>query len=440
MSVFPELNLFGVEESPSNELDFQPIEEFQEQQKQEISRTRSILGAPVKGFIKQVVSTFGVESPQKALTRLKKGLPTREEEVAQELEKILPTEERFAERALERAGKFAIPLPGAGALKTLGRAGLAALGGQLAQEAGAGPISQAVAEIAALGAPALGKRIIPRANQRALVDFARRMGLKEADIGRSIQSEGKIKLFSKFARKTPDVQKRLAKTKDALGNVFDSIKESDAAQEFVDPTISGPMIGKLSSAMRKFPSRVRSTFAADFEDFLNAPTTGDEIINLWQDINSSFTGSRKQLVAVKNILRQGLREVNPELAKDFESANKLFAGFKTLERSLKPSLFSTILDIGEVGELFAGITTGSFGLIKSAIGSAAARSLSSEMLVNPRLQSLSKKTLQALNQNKFRAAASLKKLMAKEVAKTDKEAASLLMELDLTDLQNKTKE
>lgn len=419
------------QESKDFQLDFQPIEEIKGSKK-EVSRVRSLVSAPLKGFVKEVTESFGVESPQDALRRLKKGIPSRKEEIAQELEKFLPTRKEFIEKTLERAGRQLIPLPGGGIGKTALRAGLGALAGQTAEESGFGPIGQAVAEISVLGAPELGKKIIPRVNQKALVDFGRKFALKEQDIAKSIQSGGKLRLFSKFARRTPEVQKRLSKTKEALGNVFDTIRNSPEAQSQIPQQISNSLVNELNQGIRKLPSRVRGVFAADYEDFLNSSTTGDEIINLWQDINSGFTGNKKQLVTIKNILKKGLRQHSPELAKDFESANKLFSNFKTLEKSLKPSMFSALLDIGELGELVTGISTGSFGLIKGAIGSAAARALSTEMLLNPRFQNLSKKMILALNQNKFRVAESIKNALVQEIAKTDKDTANKLKTIDLT--------
>lgn len=420
-----DIKSFDFSEPEPETFDFTPFKEP--------SNFRSLISAPVKGFAKQVISAFGTESPGQAVSRLQKGIPSREKEIEEQLTKLLPTKERFAEKALERAGGLLIPFPGLPIGGTLGRAALAGVAGQTAEEFGGGPLVQAGAEAVAFGAPSLGRRLIPSRQHQQLVDFARRQGLSEAEITRAVQSEGKTRFFSRLAAKGPRTQTALRQSREAIGRIYEGIRQSPEATQAIPTGATTEMIENLETTLFDMPRSVRNTILGDFEDLVSQPITGNTVINFWQDINSSFRGNRQQLGRLFEPLREGLRATSPQLAEDFQLTNQLFSNVARLGRSLRPNIMSELLDAGEAGAIVVGVGTGNFSLLKKVAGEVAGRGLAREILINPRFQSITRKMLTALNQNQLGVANSALQALKKEIGKTNPDIAGRLEEFDFSE-------
>lgn len=119
------------------------------------SKTRSALGAPIKGAIK------GVQSLVQPLGNLQGAIPAKLGKRI--LEQTLPTREEH--EPLERVGKlatFAAAGPEGLGLK-IAQTGLGALGGEIAKQTGAGELGQAIAEAGGMGLAGLGKGLISSA-------------------------------------------------------------------------------------------------------------------------------------------------------------------------------------------------------------------------------------------------------------------------------------
>jgi len=121
----------------------------------EISKTRSVISAPVKGVIKGAEQLSQLHDPlQMVINQL---LPQKESQLSQLTERFLPTKDEAAEGFLERAGKIApsAALGGGGIIPTL----LASLGGgalgEIAKAEGLGETGQAVSETVGMGLPGL---------------------------------------------------------------------------------------------------------------------------------------------------------------------------------------------------------------------------------------------------------------------------------------------
>lgn len=432
--------LEGIDFTPSDDLDFVSIEEDQP------SKVRSLISAVPKGFIKELREQLE-KAPflGKQLKKMQEENPSlvrSNEDVALLIEKYLPTRDSFAEKALERGGRIA-PYAFLGGGNLAGQAVRSALAGFLgegAKESGLPPWAQALAELPAFGFPSLAKKINPSKSQKALVEGSRKLGLSEEEITPLIQSERKQKFLGKAAPRRGRTQNILKRTQKALGNVYEGLEKSPAAVNALPTDASEKIIGSITDQLENFPSGVRKVIQEDFHDLLKKPITGQSLINFYRDINHYLGKGEQQLGILKEPIFKALESISPELASDFRLTNKLFTKYYPISNKLKPSLVSDLFGAGEAIRLLTGLSLGNFPILTEIIGEHSARILARELLLNPRLQNISKKIVSALNENKIPFANQLAKQYAKEFEELDPEISEKLKGIDFKDLKEKGKQ
>lgn len=406
------------------------------------SKIRSLLSAAPKGFAKelreQLTKTLGFFPKKLGLVEEDEQLsPISDEEFVENIEKILPTQEGFAEKALERGGRIA-PYALTGGGNVAGQALRSALAGFLgegAKEAGLPEWAQALAELPAFAAPGLGKKIIPKASQKELVEGARNLGLSEQEITPLIQSEIKQKWLTKFAPKRGRTQEALSKSKTALGNVFDRLEKSEPAKNLLTESQSTEVVKNIDNILEQLPAGVRNEIAEDYVDLLNKPISGASLINFWRDLNHYISKGTDKLGIVKGPITDALENISPELASDFRLTNQLYSKYATINKKLKPTLVQDLMTAGRAVRTLVGASTGNFPLLMEAVGESAAKRIARELLINPRLQNISNKMMTSLNQNKYAAANQFLQQYINEISKEDKELADLLRDIDFKDLE-----
>lgn len=419
----------------SMELDFVPFEEKQKVQ-QPPSRLRSLIGAAPKGFLtelqSQLMKTPILGSRLKKAQRENPELFKSEEDFSRELEKYLPTQEGFAEKALERGGKIA-PYAITGGGNVLGqalRSAVAGFLGEVAKESGLPPWAQSLAELPAFAAPSLGKKIIPTAAQKELVEGGRRLGLSEEAITPLIQSEMKKKWLTKFSPKRGRTQEALKKSKSGLGNIYGALENSEVAKSALTTEQSQEVLESIEGVMEKLPSGVRNKIKQDLSDLLNAPITGSSLINFFKDINHYIGKGEQKLGLLKGPIGDALKKLSPQLGEDFSITNRLYSEYAQMAGRLKPTLVGDLMSAGRAVRTMLGVTTGNYPLLAEAIGESAAKRIAREMLINPRLQNLSKKMVSALNQNKSAIANRILKDYTKEISEIDPELGDDFNDID----------
>ncbi len=410
--------------------------------KEEPSKLRSVLGAAPKGFLKELREQL-MKTPilGKGLRELQRDFPEMaksDEDVTTALEKYFPTQEGFTEQALERGGRIS-PYAIAGGGNIAGQAVRSALAGFLgegAKELGAPDWAQAITELPAFASPGLGKQIIPKGSQKALVEGARRLGLKEGELTPLIQSESKQKFLAKAAPRRGRTKKLLDKSYQALGNVYDRLENLPQSVKELSPEISRKAINEISDTLNKYPNELRKVISEDFSDFLSEPVTGTSLINFFKDINYNIGKGHSRLGTLKEPIFKALEDISPEFANDFRLTNKLYSNYSKIAERIKPTLLSDLYSAGEAIRLITGVSLGNYPLIGELVGEHTARSLARELLLNPRLQNLSKKMVIALNGNKFAFANQIAKDYAKELREFNPEIADKIEEADFTSLLN----
>lgn len=328
-------------------------------------------------------------------------------------ETIGPTREEFTEKLIERGIPLAAMTVGPGGVaKGLGRAALAAGAGQIAEEVGVGPIGQTVAEIAALGIPSFTKRIQATRSQKELVNFLRKQGLSEAEIAPAIQGKLKEATLGKLAKGGRRASDRVKASREALGGVFDAIKENPKSGAIIKPEASRSLHKKLSKVFDSLPAADRRVINEDFIAFQHQPQTPENIMNFYQKINATVTPAKKLLVKMKQPLTEALKAGSPEIAKDFELINKGYSDLSRLSKQIQPWKLDPLINSTKLLRFVAGFK---FPLLLKAEGArVAASQISTEFLTNPRFQNLGQQMIRALDANKFGIARKLFSKMEKE--------------------------
>jgi len=330
----------------------------------------------------------------------------------------------FAEKTIERGTGVLPYLFGgeAGLAAKLAGAGFSALLEQSTEELGGGKFLQALAGIGGLGLPGLGKKIIAKKGQKEAVGMMRRRGLTEKQIAPLIPSPRKSALLGKVGTRNFRTAKAAKRTRDSLGNLYSQLAEEGEKLPILSSNRASLLESQLAEKLEKMPSSVRRAIQEDLTDLFKKPVKANDLMNFWQDINSQINwktigGGKKRLNSLKDVLLKGMKDINPELARDFELTNSQFSKFNKLYKNLKPESLDRWMALGELGALFGGFFK--FGVKGAAavIGTDVARRLSSEMLINPRLQNLTKQMVTALNQNKVAIAKKIQEKMMEELKK-----------------------
>lgn len=363
--------------------------------------------------------------------------PVSKEFMDEIVEKYLGDPEAgFAEKAIER-GVETLPylLGGEGALAAkLGRSGVAALLGQTTEELGGGELAQTGAELLGLGLPGLRKKIVPKKAQKEAVEMLRRRGVSEKAIAPLLPSARKSSLLGKVGTRNFRTEKAAKRTRDSLGNLYSQMSAEGEKLPILSSNRASLLQSQLNEKLEKMPSSVRRAIQEDLADLFQKPVKANDLMNFWQDINSQINwktigGGKKRLNSLKSVLSEGIKSIDPQLARDFELTNQQFSKFNKLYKNLKPESLDRWMALGEAGALLGGLFK--FGIKGAAgiVGADVLRRLSSEMLINPRLQNLTKQIGVALNNNKIAIAKKIQDRMIKELKKEG-------IELPITQISN----
>jgi len=325
------------------------------------------------------------------------------EKQTENLEQLLPGEEGFAQSALRRGlreAPTALAFPGS-TLGTGGRSILAGFFGEGAKELGLPEWAQTAAEITAYIGPDITKKLLERGSNAELIQEARKLGLTDEQITPLIQSEFKQKWLSKLAPKKGATQKALKSTKEGLGEIYEALENSPNTIAEISEAQNGKLINSLTQQMNKLPRELRDKIERDAQDLIGNKITGQSLINFWKDINSQYVPGKEKLGILKEPIKQALKSISPDLGKDFDMLNNLYGKYSKIASRLKPSLADELISGGEALGLFGSLVTGNYPVLSTILTEKAGRKLVQQMLINPRFQQLSQKSIVAMNQNKF---------------------------------------
>lgn len=393
------LDISDIEPSPSQSGSARKIELDQK----DISRFRSLISAPLKGLLKELPSFSKFTDPV-SLFLPKSGAEKFYEE---EVEKRLPTKEGFAEKTLERGAKLApyFALGGGGIAGSLGRAGLAALGGQATEELGGGPLLQSGAELVASGLPSLGRKIVPSSkDQEAILSLGRKFGLTEEQLAPMMPEGLKKRFFGKLASSGEKTKDLLKSMREGGKAVYEGIKGSPEATKKLSDKEALRFGIKMQKLGQDMPHAVRTQLKNDALDLVNSARekggiTGSDLMNFYKDVSSRYNLGRSELELFKGPIKDAISSIDPRLAKDFDTANKIWARQAQISSILSPGQYENLINMGEAVAVASAAAKGDLGLLSKILGVLGYRKFSNAMLTSPRLQNMIEKSQNALESN-----------------------------------------
>ena len=396
----------------------------------EVSRGRSLVDAPLKGF-------FNIAG--KALGAMPSGAMTFEET----LEEAFPTQDRFLEKSLQAGTELAAGGGAAGGVPGILRSLLGGFAGEGVEAApfipdSLKPYLRFGAEVGALSAPGMGKTLRPTKAQQPLVDEARRLGLSEKQIAPLIQAEKKVKTLGKVAGKRFRTQPALSKSKKALDTALEGLETHKDFKKVLAPTKAKSVTDSIQAKMFKnLNSQERGLINADLQQLIESPKGAEDFIKFYRDINKAISSNpkaRKALNLLKDDVIEAVQTISPELGNTFKVTNKLYSNYSKIFDTLKPNFRNDLLQLGRHAML--GMVAGHYPALVEIAGTQAAKNLSREMLINPRFQNLSRQIVHAVNKGKLGVAAQLTKKLAEATSKYSPEVARELDQFDWSTIQN----
>lgn len=392
--------------------------------------------AALKGLIEGGISLGEAISPTGELSERAQQKSERE----QLYKEHLPSTEEFVPTAIEKAAKIVPGLAagGGGVGRTLLRAGLAGASGAAVKEMGGSETAQNLAELPALIGPDLAKKIPHRlfgkttSEQQKLAQFARSKGLAESDIALTAPNRGWLRdFFVDTSAKGGRTARAFEQTKDNLGRLWNDIRQSPAAQQSLNQQQATTFLNEVSKVAQQLPREQRKRVAQDAVDLAKSQFKGEDLINFWQDLNYYIARGEKGLGRLKEPINNALKNISPELAQDFALTNQMYGNFSNLVQRMRPDLVEHLIVAGERGALIAGIVTADQGLLTKVLGAAGGRLLAREMVINPRLQNLSSRFVNALEQGSPAVIKKVYDQIINEVGEKNAEAALELKDYDI---------
>ena len=235
---------------------------------------------------------------------------------------------------------------------------------------------------------------IPSKAQAKQAKFLKSKGFSPEEMTILSQSPRKLETFSKFASKTDKIADRVRSTKARIGSLVEDIREKGKAL----PGLSGKKYDKFTNSMEKIlediPYDFRKLLSDDVAHLQSSPHKAGDLIDFYRAINRKIgkvQGGKAVLGRLKDPTLEGLSMIKPSLGKEFTQSNKLFQDVYKFAKKMTPNQLGEIFDAAEMIGVGKGLMEGKLGLVGKTLGAIGARSLSREILTNPKLQSLHKR-------------------------------------------------
>lgn len=394
---------------------------------------KSILKGGLEG-VSRLGRTFGgIPQPGKAESEL-------EEEQSEALNKIIGGEEEsFGQRSIRRGLKHApsaLIFPGSSVASALPRSLAAGFLGEGVKELGGSELAQAMAEISAFLTPSMTKKLLTEGKWKDIIDAGKKLGMSDEQITPLIQSGLKQKWLSKLSPKRGKTQRSLESTKEVLSESYGKLQSSKEAGFELGALDSKTFFQKMAEAAKEMPASVRNKIAQDAKDLTSGKLDGKSLINFYKDINHELGANSKQLSLFKEPVREALGKISPNLASEFDTINHLFSRYFEIAGKLKPTLASDLVSAAEAVGTLGAVITGHYPYLTHVVGARAGQQVAREMLMNPRLQQLSRKAVKALNENKYYTVKKVSELISKEMREISPEIADELDKLTEEELKD----
>ena len=243
-----------------------------------------------------------------------------------------------------------------------------------------------------------------------LKKYGENLGLTENELTPLLQETRKVQGLSKLAKPTKKTEELFASIDKKLGGGYDAIKKQ-ASQL---PQAEAPIVRKLVDRFQKFQDRLElSDFPSSdklkvikkvenaAEKMAARGITAEGIMSSYHDVNKavdwkSVKGGKKELAAIQKMYKDALKDINPEVASNFNKMNKLWSNYEKIKESIGLNKYKKYFEYGKYGALLSflaknvvtadveGIAT----TLGTYLGGELARNVTTKMLTDPKYQNL----------------------------------------------------
>jgi hypothetical protein len=325
-----------------------------------------------------------------------------------------------------------------------GPAGMATMTGFQGLEEGleateASPRVKAAARLGGMAAAGLKtkKGLQPKnAAEAQMMKFFKKYNIPDEQASIALSKPGSAKKWiSKIASKKGKAEAILEATGEGLGSVYETLKESPAADAVLGTAERNLMESKLNVINDSFPVEIRKSIKGDLEEFYNSPRSAGDMINLWQDINQAFKGKKKQLQRLKEPIMEGLENIDPEFAKDFKNVNDAYSNYQEVRNIMKPGDWGFFSHLKGPAAVIGYILKGTpMGALKIGVPAYILTKLAREMIINPKLKNISKKLSYGISKRSLGVTQMTINELADEVKNIDEELAETIRSVDAKEI------
>lgn len=277
-------------------------------------------------------------------------------------------------------------------------------------------------------------KIVPKGKEQAQqLETIRRYGGDEASLSTLFKPKKAVRGVAKVARKGKKIEQYGRDLEKAVGDLYEPL-EKEFAKE-------GPLLPGQKQAINKGISKLEAKISKSLagkklkdvkdilfdveKDVLKKGATAESLMNAYTKLNRNIPwgqvkqGHKLRAAAAKNIFLKEMKEINPVLAKDFQTVNKLYANMKEVRKVLEPGATSKYFTLIEAYPAVKALFTLNLGALPPALAKFGAleggREVLGKYITSPHTQGMLTKMARLVNQNKKEAAAAIARQLDKEI-------------------------
>ncbi len=264
------------------------------------------------------------------------------------------------------------------------------------------------------------KGLVPKKAQEKLFEFLKDHGFSDKEITPFLQSKKKWAFLKKLAKKNEKTATLVKNIEKRAGGIYETLKAQGASEPGLNSAQYDRFVEAIGKAKKTIPLVFREKASKDIAELLNSRMNNSDFIEFVVNINARIGSKKGGPAAIGRLKKPALefmKELNPQLASDYKLASKLYGQGKKIAGDLLPKHFDEFIEAGEIFGVASGIVTGNISLLTKALGMVGARAVAREMLINPKLQNISKKIFTNMDKGNKKNIVKLMVQFANEIGK-----------------------
>lgn len=253
------------------------------------------------------------------------------------------------------------------------------------------------------------------------IEFGRERGLSEKQLAALSNEDTPLKgVAIKLARRGKKTERLLESTKESLDGIAASLESHPETATQLDAVAANKTVNEMFKVVDKLKAGPDKEGAIeDINAFISGPQTAGDAVKLWRKINQRAASAKDLSLISKVPLKNILEESSPALAEELVLSNKLYSKYYDISEKLGRTTQTDWVAYGPRALMAWGFMTGNPFILKGAIGAELGQRLATEMLINPKLNSLAQRMSTAIKNGNISTLERTMDLLGNEVGKID---------------------